>query len=325
MIFSLTLFLLPVVLYLFFKSKSSNDYHNTSKKVVVVTGCDRGFGKAIVLKLIEDGYTVFAGCLNASNAAKDDSYQSRVGNELHLLQMDVTKKDEIQQSMKQVSDWLDCNKTFKLCSIVANAGIGLTCPSEMMPEEALRQVMEVNFFGVVNSLKIFLPLLRKSEASRKTLVVLSSFSSIAPAQTFTAYGASKAAVRQWANCLRFEVAPFGIRVATICPDFYATDMVANSKVQVDKVDKFVQESDREIVTSYGGRDEIKQRMESLMSTIGKEARTDLQPVLSDVCDAIANKDPQLNYYPIQPVNRVFISLQFFWPKLTLKISQRFFK
>ena len=301
----------------------SGKRHETSNKVVVVTGCDSGFGRATVLAMIKEGYTVFAGCLNASNAEKDDSYQAiekAAASRLHLMQMDVTKQDQIQQSLATVSEWLDQNKGFHLCAVVANAGIAHIFEDEMVSDEMFRQTMDVNFFGAVFTLKRYLPLLRKSNCQYKTLVIVSSLASQMPSPKFASYGASKSAIYQWANCLRFEVKRFGIRISTVCPDFYATDMVTSEAVLNRQLDHY-KTVDPEILHLYGGHEKLEKKTKQIFKLLGKVACKDLSPVTDCISHAIATSSPKMAYFPVRFFYKVLLVLHRISPRITNKITQ----
>ena len=301
----------------------SEKRHETSNKVVVVTGCDSGFGKATVLALIKEGYTVFAGCLNALNATKDDSYQAiekATTNRLHLFQMDVTKQDQVQQSVSIVSEWLDQNKGFNLCAVVANAGISHIFEDELVSDETFRQTMEVNVFGVIFTLKRFLPLLRKANCQYKTLVIVSSLASQMPTPKFASYAASKCAVFQWASCLRFEVKRFGIRISIVCPDFYATDMVTGDAVLNRNLAAY-DKMDPALMDLYGGREELEKKKRFFHKMSGKLASKDLSPITGSISHAISTNNPQFTYLPIRWFNKVLLVLHRISPVITAKVFQ----
>jgi NAD(P)-dependent dehydrogenase (short-subunit alcohol dehydrogenase family) len=86
-----------------------------------------------------------------------------------------------------------------------------------MSSKTFRQVIEVNLFGVVNVIKAFLPLLKKTQGAR--IVNLSSVAGFMPAPLMAAYDASKHGVEGYAKALRLEMKPWNIHVSNVNPGF----------------------------------------------------------------------------------------------------------
>ena len=89
---------------------------------VVVTGCDTGFGKELVFRLVAEGFVVFACCL------KDDSKDHyRIEPLVKPITLDVTDDERVQEACEQVKQWLDdpaSNKRRIMHALVNNAGVG---------------------------------------------------------------------------------------------------------------------------------------------------------------------------------------------------------
>jgi NAD(P)-dependent dehydrogenase (short-subunit alcohol dehydrogenase family) len=89
---------------------------------VVVTGCDTGFGKEIVFRLVAEGFVVFAGCL------KKESKKQYEGLPLVIpMVLDVTSDKQVAQAFASVENWLDdpsAKKKRLLHALVNNAGMG---------------------------------------------------------------------------------------------------------------------------------------------------------------------------------------------------------
>ena len=96
--------------------------------------------------------------------------------------------------------------------------------------DQIERVMNVNFWGVVNTCKTFLPLL--AERSEAALVNVSSMGALAPVPGQSAYGASKAAVKLFTEALYAELLETKIAVTVVFPGAIATDITTNSGVAV---------------------------------------------------------------------------------------------
>ncbi|MDP8922972.1 MAG: SDR family NAD(P)-dependent oxidoreductase, partial [Chloroflexota bacterium] len=97
---------------------------------------------------------------------------------------------------------------------INNAGVYLAGRFEDTPPDAFRRVIEVNFFGYVNGARVALPRLR---ARRGVLINNASVAAAATYPYFSAYVASKWAVRGWSATLRQELFDSGVDVCTILP------------------------------------------------------------------------------------------------------------
>jgi NAD(P)-dependent dehydrogenase (short-subunit alcohol dehydrogenase family) len=89
-----------------------------------------------------------------------------------------------------------------------------------MTDEAVRHVMETNFFGTLGLARAVLPSMRARGRGR--IVVVSSVGAFAASPGLSVYGASKWALEGWAESLAIEVRPFGVGVALVEPGTYKT-------------------------------------------------------------------------------------------------------
>ena len=142
-------------------------------RVVVITGCDSGFGKQLACRLLQESYRgiyVVACCLTASGQSyfkKKSTEITKRDHGLMTLQLDVTSASSIAQAKLEVEHLIgDLNSCNGLWAIVNNAGIVIPAAFELQPEADMRRVLEVNFFGVANCCRAFLPLLRRQPGAR---------------------------------------------------------------------------------------------------------------------------------------------------------------
>jgi NAD(P)-dependent dehydrogenase (short-subunit alcohol dehydrogenase family) len=198
---------------------------------VVVTGVSSGIGRAITLELLDAGYTVFG-----SVRRLEDSSDLAADNARFIpLIFDVTDRDSTARAVTEVRARTGPSG---LTALVNNAGINVSGPFLHQPEEQFRQVMDVNFHGLVEVTRAFLPLLGTTDTPRATpgrIINIGSVQGIMTVPFMTAYSASKHAVEAFAQGLRRELTPFGISVSTIEPNFTqsalfgkaAADLVSN--------------------------------------------------------------------------------------------------
>lgn len=247
------------------------------KSVVVITGCDSGFGEASSYQLSEMGFQVVSACYSEEGAKrlKDSVALSVV--------CDVTKEEHIEKLVEETSKLLK-TKNLKLWGLVCNAGIGNSGAVDWISKETFRNVIEVNLFGVVNVTKAFLPLLKCTKNAR--IINLSSIAGFLPAPMMAAYDASKHAVEGYAKALRLEMKPWNIHVSNINPGFMRTPIVTDGPTRTASEWERVPES---IKSQY---DSKLLDMQDAMSVL-----EDPKLVVDAICSALTDKSPPMWYFP----------------------------
>jgi short-subunit dehydrogenase len=109
--------------------------------------------------------------------------------------------------------------------LVNNAGIGATGHFAEVSPERLRKIMEVNFFGLTETTRAFLPILR--QGNRPAIVNISSIAGKRALPARSEYSASKYAVQGFSEALRCELAKDGIDVLVVCPGLTQTNFSQN--------------------------------------------------------------------------------------------------
>jgi NAD(P)-dependent dehydrogenase (short-subunit alcohol dehydrogenase family) len=133
----------------------------------------------------------------------------QLGTEALAVPADVTDPGAVEALARQAEERFGGIDVW-----VNNAGVYLAGSFEDTPLDAFRQVMEINFFGSVNGARAALPRLR---ASQGILINIASVAGAATYPFFSAYVASKWAVRGWSATLRQELFGSGVDVCTILP------------------------------------------------------------------------------------------------------------
>jgi NAD(P)-dependent dehydrogenase (short-subunit alcohol dehydrogenase family) len=189
--------------------------------VVLITGCSSGIGLESALAFARGGDTVVA---TMRNVAKADALQRRAadeGLEVHIAAMDVCDEASV---IDTIADVLRTHGPLDV--LVNNAGVSSAGPVETQSLEAAAQLMDTNFWGPMRTVRAVLPSMR--EQHRGVIINVSSLASRLPARMYsTMYSASKLALNAMSEALAGEVGPFGIRVVSIEPGFFSTEIVAN--------------------------------------------------------------------------------------------------
>jgi short-subunit dehydrogenase len=169
------------------------------KKVVIITGASRGIGRAAAGLFHEKGYIVYA-------LSRSDCDVAGV----HSVTCNVTDGGRLKEAIDGI---FEAEKRIDV--LVNNAGGGISGAVEKTVPADARRLFDLNFFALFEAIKYTAPYMR----ARKSGVII-NIGSVAgalhvPFQAF--YSASKAAVEALSNCLRGELAPFGIKITTVMP------------------------------------------------------------------------------------------------------------
>ncbi|WP_022965377.1 SDR family oxidoreductase [Denitrificimonas caeni] len=194
-------------------------------KTVLITGATSGMGKETALLLAEHGYNVYAGVRNASQELLDEA--EKRGVKVNTVTLDVQDTASIQKAVEHVMA-----KEGKIDVLVNNAGFGLLATLEEGTDEEIFQQFDVNVFGLIKMTRAVLPHMRQAQSG--VIINISSFLGKMGLPLLSHYNASKYAVEGITDSLRFELAPFGIRVHSVLAGLFGTNfvkkgLVANSK------------------------------------------------------------------------------------------------
>jgi NAD(P)-dependent dehydrogenase (short-subunit alcohol dehydrogenase family) len=187
---------------------------------VVVTGASTGIGAACAEYLDERGFRVFASVRKQTDA---DRIAALGSSRLEPLFLDVTDAESIAKAAERVDAAL---RDAGLAGLVNNAGISVDIPLECVDVGLLRRQMEVNSIAPVAVTQAFLPLLRRA---RGRVVNVSSVNGRVASPFSGPYCMSKFALEAFTDCLRQELAGWGMHVASVEPGYIATAMLDKAR------------------------------------------------------------------------------------------------
>lgn len=185
----------------------------TSQKVALVTGASSGMGKEIAKQLLEDGLTVVAVARRTEKMADLQSMGA------HIQRMDITNDEDVRNVVNQLNQ-----KYGGVDVLVNNAGFGLYGAMEDIPMDDARYQFDVNLFGVARLTQLILPTMREKHAG--TIINISSMGGKVYTPLGACYHATKHALEGWSDCLRLELAEFGINVVIVEPGIIKTEFGA---------------------------------------------------------------------------------------------------
>jgi NAD(P)-dependent dehydrogenase (short-subunit alcohol dehydrogenase family) len=189
-----------------------------------VTGASRGIGAAIVREALDRGHKV------AATARDVESVRRAFPNaEARLLPLRVDVTDE--QSLTDAVD-AAVERFGRIDVLVNNAGRGLLSAVEEVSDKAARAVFDVNVFGVLNTLRAVLPVLRAQR--RGHVFNIGSVGGFTIAPGWGLYGATKFALEGMSEALHAELTPLGVHVTIVEPGGFRTDFLDDSSLHTEQ-------------------------------------------------------------------------------------------
>lgn len=189
-------------------------------KTAVVTGASRGIGKAIALKLAEQGVNIVVNYINNKNEA--DKLVKEIeayGTKALAIQADVSDFSQAKNLISRTKEELGT-----LDILVNNAGITRDGLIMRMTEEDFDRVIEVNLKGVFNCTRHTVPIMVKQRSGR--IINITSVAGVLGNPGQANYSAAKAGIIGMTKTLAKEIGSRGITVNAIAPGFIETDMTA---------------------------------------------------------------------------------------------------
>ena len=183
-------------------------------KKVVITGVSTGIGYSSAKILCNAGYIVYGSVRNDKDAER---ILDKLGENFHPLIFDVTDSQGVLDGAEKVKSELGNEEC--IAGLVNNAGVALGGPVTIIDIEIFRKQLEVNFFGLINVTKAYLPLLgaRKVSRNQGKIINISSISGRRSHPFMAPYTASKFAVEAFSDSLRRELMIYGVDVILIEP------------------------------------------------------------------------------------------------------------
>ena len=188
--------------------------NDRSQRAIWITGASSGLGRSLALELAVRGHRVFASARNLAELER----LAEANDKVVPVECDITDPASLQSAMGRIAQGSP-----HLDQVILNAG---SCEYLDFPEpdwDAVRRVMEINYFGTVNCVQAALPLLRQAEGGAHIVAVASQVTA-APFPRAEAYGASKAAMQYFFASLRIDLAAEDIDVTVVNPGFVDTPL-----------------------------------------------------------------------------------------------------
>lgn len=190
-----------------------------TRKTIVITGANRGIGRAAVSAFAGHGYDIWACARRPSEAFEADMAEesARTGAAVTPVYFDLLREEEIRTGAQAI-----LREKRDVDALLNCAGVPYGGLFTMTPLEKLREVYQVNVFAQVQLMQLIAR--RMMRQNRGCIVNLCSVGGIEAEPGYLAYGSSKAAMIWITRCASRELGRYGIRVNGIAPGLIDTDM-----------------------------------------------------------------------------------------------------
>ena len=185
----------------------------TDKKVIWITGASSGIGNALALKFAQEGWIV------AASARREVLLQelTKKNQNIHSFPLDVTNPEQCKKVFEEIK------KKFNNIEIsIFGTGIHDPNSEKRFNLEKIREIMEVNYFGTMNSINSVYDYYNDKKGGQ--ISIISSVAGYRGLPAAGAYCASKSALTSFTESLRFEMMRKNVRVSLVSPGFIKTPM-----------------------------------------------------------------------------------------------------
>ena len=184
-----------------------------NKKTIWITGASSGIGKSLAIKFAKNGWNVAVSARREKllNELRD------LNKNIYPFPLDVTNIEECSSVAKSIIDSLG---SIEIC--VFGTGIHDPKSEKKFSIEKIREIMEVNFFGTINSINSVYDYFTQKKNGQ--ISIISSVAGYRGLPAAGAYCASKSALISYAESLYFDLNRKNIKISIICPGFIKTPM-----------------------------------------------------------------------------------------------------
>ena len=223
------------------------------KETVLVTGASRGIGRAIAVRLAEDGFNIVVHCRGRLDDAHETAAQvAAAGGVARGLSFDVSAREAVREALET-----DIAAHGAYYGVVLNAGLTRDGAFPALTGEDWDAVLRTNLDGFYNVLQpLIMPMIRLRRGGR--IVAVSSVSGLIGNRGQVNYSASKAGLIGAVKALAIELGKRGITVNAVAPGLIETEMV-EAHVPVAEIVKMIP------LARAGAPDDVAQAVRFLMS------------------------------------------------------------
>ncbi|MGH3929298.1 MAG: SDR family oxidoreductase [Pseudonocardiaceae bacterium] len=191
--------------------------------LVVITGAGSGIGRACALEFAERGAEVVVTDIDQQAVERTAVLARTLGPSAHVYPLDVSDGGAVEKFATVLRDAHGVPDI-----VINNAGIGMAGPFLDTTVADWERVIDVNLWGVIHGCRVLGGLLVEGGAGG-TIVNIASAAAYLPSRALPAYATTKAAVLALSQCLRGELAQYGVGVVAVCPGFVHTNITNTTR------------------------------------------------------------------------------------------------
>jgi NADP-dependent 3-hydroxy acid dehydrogenase YdfG len=236
-------------------------------KLVAITGAASGMGRALALRCAALGSRLAIADVDLKGVEATAERARQAGAEVDAIRLDVADRAAIYAWAARIGETMGGADV-----LVNNAGVSLSHSIEKMKDEDFEWLFNINFWGVANGCKAFLPQLKSRPEAH--IVNISSVFGIIGVPTQAAYCAAKFAVRGYTETLRQELADTKVGVTCVHPGGIKTEIARRGRHYED---------------ALGGATST----ERAAAEFERQARTTAEDAASAIASAILKNNPRL--------------------------------
>ncbi len=198
-------------------------------KVVLITGVNKGIGKALAEGFVRHYAMVYGTVRN------QEYFEELKKQNINPILFDVRNFDVIEELFKTIYE-----KHNRLDCLINNAGISSNTPASMFKPEEVRNIIQTNFEAVFYLCQAYYRFQKKYKANNGCIINISSVLGLVGTTLASIYSGTKGAILQLTKSLAIEWANSNIRVNAICPGFIETDMTENIQKKSQLLQKVIE-------------------------------------------------------------------------------------
>ncbi|TRW23852.1 SDR family oxidoreductase [Flavobacterium zepuense] len=236
-----------------------------SKKVVLITGTNSGFGWLTANSIAALGHKVYATMRDTEGKNADKAKALAQVENITVLEVSLTDETSVKNAIDTI-----IAKEGAIDVLVNNAGAAVFGVAESSTTDDVQRMFDINVFAPWRLMKLVLPFMRKQ--SEGLIINVSSGWGRFSAPFSVVYGASKFALEGLSEGLHYEVRPLGVDVTIVQPGAFPTEM--SQKIQTG--------SDTSVIDGYKAIEDVPNKMFAAIGQIFETVKPDPQ----DVADAV---------------------------------------
>ena len=186
-----------------------------AEQIVWITGASSGIGRAVALEMARDGWRVVGSARRQEEL--DELAAEGPSGRITGVAVDVTDLEATKAAVARIESEIGPIA----CAVLA-AGTHIPTSAEDFKPEDFRKLVDVNVMGVVNATAAILPGFKTRRAGH--LVVVASVAGYGGLPTAAGYGATKAALINFTESMKFDLDAFGVKTQLVCPGFVKTPL-----------------------------------------------------------------------------------------------------